>query len=144
MPWRVFGLVGLLVVVTAFTALNLDHRADVSLGVYTFRTVPVFLTSLISLTLGALLAVPFTLPRQRNTRPVPEHQRPLQITDESDAAPVLPVEDEAVAPAPQAEQQAEPEEAAPAPMPADGPPEPPPDRKARRRLRGRRRKERAE
>lgn len=144
MPWRVFGLVGLLVVVTAFTALNLDHRADVSLGVYTFRTVPVFLTSLISLTLGALLAVPFTLPKRHSTRPVPEPQRPLQITDESDVAPVLPVEDEAVAPAPQAEQQAEPEEAAPAPMPADGPPEPPPDRKARRRLRGRRRKERAE
>lgn len=144
MPWRVFGLVGLLVVVTAFTALNLDHRADVSLGVYTFRTVPVFLTSLISLTLGALLAVPFTLPRRRNTRPVPEPQRPLQITDESEAAPVLPVEDEAVAPVQQVEQQAEPEEVAPAPMPADGPPEPPPDRKARRRLRGRRRKERAE
>ena len=139
MPWRVFGLVGLLIVVTAFTAFNLEYRADVSIGVHTFRNVPVFLTSLISLTLGALLAVPFTLPRRRSARSDPEPQPPLQITDQSDAAPALRAEDEAPAPAPQAE----PEEAAPAPMPAEGPPEPP-DRKARRWPRGRRRKERAE
>lgn len=142
MPWRVFGLVGLLIVVTAFTALNLDYRADVSIGVYTFRNVPIFLTSLISLTLGALLAVPFTLPRRR-TRSDPEPQPPLQITDQSDAASALRAEDEAAAPEPQVEQPAEPDERAPAPMPAEGPPEPP-DRKARRWPRGRRRKERAE
>lgn len=134
MPWRVLGLVGLLIVVTVFTALNLEYRADVSIGVYTFRNVPIFLTSLISLTLGALLAVPFTLPRRRSTRPAPEPQPPLQITDESDAAPPLRAGDKAAAP---------PDEAAPEPLPAEGPPEPP-DRKARRWPRGRRRKERAE
>ena len=56
-----FGVIGLLIVVTAFSALNLENRSDVSLGVYTFRGVPVFLTSLIALTLGAVLAVPLTL-----------------------------------------------------------------------------------
>ena len=63
LPWRVFGVIGLLIVVTAFSALNLENRSDVSLGVYTFRGVPVFLTSLIALILGAVLVVPMTLLR---------------------------------------------------------------------------------
>ena len=58
-----FGVIGLLIVVTAFSALNLENRSDVSLGVYTFRGVPVFLTSLIALILGAVLVVPLTLRR---------------------------------------------------------------------------------
>ena len=56
-----FGVIGLLIVVTAYSALNLENRSDVSLGVYTFRGVPVFLTSLIALILGAVLIVPLTL-----------------------------------------------------------------------------------
>ena len=68
LPWRVFGFIGLLIVVTAYSALNLDNRSDVSLGVYTFRGVPVFLTSLIALILGAVLVVPLTL-RKRVRRP---------------------------------------------------------------------------
>ena len=59
-----FGVIGLLIVVTAYSALNLENRSDVSLGVYTFRGVPVFLTSLIALILGAVLVVPMTLRRR--------------------------------------------------------------------------------
>ena len=65
MPWRVFGFIGLLIVVTAFSALNLEHRADVSFGFHAFDAVPVFLTSLIAFTLGAVLAVLLTMPRRR-------------------------------------------------------------------------------
>ena len=68
LPWKVFGVIGLLIVVTAYSALNLENRSDVSLGVYTFRGVPVFLTSLIALILGAVLVVPLTL-RTRVRRP---------------------------------------------------------------------------
>ena len=70
LPWRVFGVIGLLIVVTAFSALNLENRSDVSLGVYTFRGVPVFLTSLIALILGAILVVPLTLRRGLRRRTV--------------------------------------------------------------------------
>ena len=134
MPWRVFGLVGLLVAVTAFTALNLDYRADVSIGIHTFRNVPIFLTSLISLTLGALLAVPFTLPRRRSRRPVPQPP-PLLLSDESEAATATRAEGEAPAPQPPGEPA---EEApVPAPAPAHGSPEPA-GRKARRWPLGRR------
>ena len=141
MPWRVFGLVGLLIVVTAFTAFNLDHRSDVSIGIYTFRSVPVFLTSLVSVTLGALLVVPFMVPRRRRPQPEPQPQPEprLQLTDESDAVPVaraVPVaeaEDEPAAAAPRGE----PEEQAAAVT--EGAPEPP-ARKARRWPLGSRRK----
>ena len=55
-----FGVIGLLIVVTAYSALNLENRSDVSLGFYTFRSVPVFLTSLIALIMGTVLVVPLT------------------------------------------------------------------------------------
>lgn len=137
MPWRVFGLVGLLIVVTAFTAFNLDYRSDVSIGIYTFRSVPVFLTSLVSLTLGALLVVPFMVPRRRRPQPEPQldPEPRLQLTDESDTAPIAGAEDEPAVATPRGE----PEEQESAVT--ESAPEPPP-RKARRWPLGSRRKAR--
>jgi len=136
LPWRVFGFIGLLIVVTAFAALNLDHRSDVSLGFHTFAAVPVFLTSLIAFTLGAVLAVALTMPRRRVARDLPPAP---QLGAAPDAEVALPSGDEAVAPDPPAEAEAETEaddsmeelEAAPG-------------RKARRRWFGVRRKEGAD
>lgn len=85
-PWRVFGIIGLLIVISAFSALNLDHRADVSFGVYTFRGVPVFLTGLVGLTLGAVLVVPLTVGRgtRRNSdAPVQESPEVAEVTAEA-------------------------------------------------------------
>ena len=92
MPWRVFGFIGLLIIVTAFSALNLDHRADVSLGFHTFAAAPVFLTSLIAFTLGAVLAVLLTMPRHRaapREAAAPEAAAPEAAPD-SDVAAVTP------------------------------------------------------
>lgn len=96
LPWRVFGFIGLLIVVTAFSALNLDHRSDVSLGFHTFDGVPVFLTSLVAFTLGAVLAVLLTLPRHRAVPralpPAPQlgDTPPAEDAPHSDAAAVTP------------------------------------------------------
>ena len=95
LPWRVFGVIGLLIVVTAYSALNLENRSDVSLGVYTFRAVPVFLTSLIALILGAVLVVPLTLRRGVRRRAV----APDRGGSDDEAAPAeepLPAEPERV------------------------------------------------
>ena len=86
LPWRVFGIIGLLIVISAFSALNLDHRADVSFGVYTFSSVPVFLIGLIGLTLGAVLVVPLTVRRgtRRNSgAPVQESPEVAEVTTEA-------------------------------------------------------------
>lgn len=89
LPWRVFGVIGLLIVVTAYSALNLENRSDVSLGLYTFRGVPVFLTSLVALIMGAVLVVPLTF-RKGGRR----HRRDIAVVgddsggDAGDDAPV--------------------------------------------------------
>ena len=97
-PWRVFGFIGLLIVVTAFTALNLDHRSDVSLGFHTFDAAPVFLTSLIAFTLGAVLAVLLTMPRHRAAPRAPAAEA-APSPDEVTVTPESPAESDAVDPA---------------------------------------------
>lgn len=125
-----FGFIGLLIVVTVFSALNLDHRSDVSLGFHTFAAAPVFLTSLIAFTLGAVLAVLLTVPRHRAA---PRALPPAPQVAETPAAEAAPSSDDAaVTP----ESPAESDTKAPAELP-----EKTPDRKARRRFGGRRRKE---
>ena len=140
MPWRVFGFIGLLIVVTVFSALNVDNRSDVSLGFHTFGAVPVFLTSLISFTLGAVLVVLLTVLRRRGAeraaRPAP------LLTEES--ATLVPRAGGAAAAAPEPEEAPEPPEPEEAPEEeeaAERPPEPA-GRKARWwRLGARRRNE---
>lgn len=135
MPWRVFGFIGLLIVVTAFSALNLEHRSDVSFGFHTFDAVPVFLTSLIAFTLGALLAVLLTLPRHRSA---PRAQPPAPQLAAAPAAKDAPRTGAAAAP---------PEAPPEAPAEGDGEDpvehlDEPPHRKTRRwRFGGRRGKE---
>ena len=71
-PFRAFAFIAFLIVIAAFSAFNLDNRADVSVGAHTFPAVPIYLTSLISFTLGALLVLPFTRRRRRGVgRDVP-------------------------------------------------------------------------
>lgn len=122
MPWRVFGFIGLLIVVTAFSALNLDHRSDVSLGFHTFDAAPVFLTSLIAFTLGAVLAVLLTMPRHQVAPREAPAAEAARDSDDAAVAPALPADGDAENPRERLEE--------------------PPDRKARRwRFGGRRRKE---
>ena len=62
------GFLALLVLFTAFTALNLGNRSDVNLWVHTFQSVPVFLTGLVAFILGAVLVLPLAL-RGSSRRP---------------------------------------------------------------------------
>ena len=63
-PPRVFGFVVTLVVVTLFSAFNLNHRSSVSFGFHTIEDVPVFITCLTSFTLGAVVMVPLVVRRR--------------------------------------------------------------------------------
>ena len=64
-PLRAFAFIAFLILIAVFSALNLDNRSDVSLAVHTFIDVPVYISCLISFTLGALLVLPFTRRRRR-------------------------------------------------------------------------------
>ncbi|MDE0222333.1 MAG: hypothetical protein OXJ90_23920 [Spirochaetaceae bacterium] len=65
MPLRAFAFIAFLVLIAVFSAFNLDNRSDVSLAVHTFVDVPIYISCLISFTLGALLVLPFTRRRRR-------------------------------------------------------------------------------
>ncbi len=68
MPWKLIGFVILLVIVAVFATLNLSNRVDISLGVYTFTQVPVFLALLLAFLAGVLVMVPYVLAAGRRYR----------------------------------------------------------------------------
>ena len=60
MPWKMIGLIVLLVLFAAFATLNISNRADISLGFYVFKEVPVFLSLLVAFLAGTVAMIPFT------------------------------------------------------------------------------------
>jgi len=68
MPWRMIGLVLLLVLVAAFATLNLSNRTDVSLGFHVFRDVPIFMSLFVAFLAGILAMVPYTIAQGRRGR----------------------------------------------------------------------------
>jgi hypothetical protein len=86
------GFIVLLILFTAFTALNLEHRSDVNIGLYTFKQVPVFLTGLVAFILGSILVLPLALRRPPPGRPAPPAQLPPARSAEPDGAAAEPAE----------------------------------------------------
>jgi uncharacterized integral membrane protein len=58
MPWRLLSFLLVLALFVAFTALNVDHVADISFGFFAFERVPVFLSLFLSFLLGAIVMIP--------------------------------------------------------------------------------------
>jgi uncharacterized integral membrane protein len=61
MPWKMIGFLIVLVLVAFFASFNMNHRADISLGFYIYKDVPIFLSLLIAFLAGAVLIIPFTI-----------------------------------------------------------------------------------
>jgi uncharacterized integral membrane protein len=61
MPWRMLGLIIILAVLLAFIGFNLDNRCDLSLGLISFRGVPIYLTVFASFVLGMLCSLPYII-----------------------------------------------------------------------------------
>ena len=94
-PPRVFGFVVTLVVVTLFSAFNLNHRSSVSFGFRTIEDVPVFITCLTSFTLGAVVMVPLVVRRRPRAADVDVQTQRDESGDEQpeegdEKAPALP------------------------------------------------------
>lgn len=73
-PWRLIGFLAILVIVAIFASLNIEHKTDISFGIYVFHDVPVFLGLFIAFVLGTLAAIPFFFGRKRKKPPqeIPE------------------------------------------------------------------------
>ena len=76
---RLIVFIVIFAIFLGFIVLNLDNRCDVSLGLKTFRDVPVFLSSLFSFIFGMLCAIPlvFTLRQRRKGKNAPSHDAVL-------------------------------------------------------------------
>ncbi|MDR2136111.1 MAG: hypothetical protein LBO76_05800 [Treponema sp.] len=68
MPWRLLGFVLIGAVFLCFIGFNLENRCDISLGFFTFRQVPVFLTAFAAFVLGMFLALPLVIPFRNRAR----------------------------------------------------------------------------
>lgn len=71
MPWKLVSFLSVLVVITLFIGFNLENRCDVSLIVYTYKNVPIFVSLLFAYVVGALTTIPFFLasgPKRRNPK----------------------------------------------------------------------------
>jgi uncharacterized integral membrane protein len=83
MPWKMIGLIVLLVLFAAFATLNISNRADISLGFYVFREVPVFLSLLVAFLAGAVAMIPFTFgPSLRKLKARKEKQEARKAKEE--------------------------------------------------------------
>jgi uncharacterized integral membrane protein len=68
MPWRLIGLVLLLVIFLTFIGLNLENRCNISFGFRTLEEVPVYFTAFAGFVLGLLWAVPFAISLSRKRK----------------------------------------------------------------------------
>jgi uncharacterized integral membrane protein len=72
MPWRLIGLIIILVILLAFIGFNLDNTCPISFGFTRIDSVPVYITVFASFVLGMLMSVPFLISfaiRKKNLRP---------------------------------------------------------------------------
>ena len=67
MPFRLFFLAVVIVLLVAFIGFNIENRCDVSFAFYTLENVPVVVTILSSFALGLVASLPFAL--RRRSRP---------------------------------------------------------------------------
>jgi len=59
MPWRLIGIIVVMVLLLGFIGMNLDNYCPLNLGFRTFYGVPVYVTVLASFVLGMFFSLPF-------------------------------------------------------------------------------------
>lgn len=64
MPWKFILFIICIVVVVLFIGFNIDNKCNISLGVYTFSDVPIFMSIFLSFALGVFVMVPFLFGRK--------------------------------------------------------------------------------
>jgi uncharacterized integral membrane protein len=68
MPWRLIGIIAISVILLLFIGFNIENECALSLGLYTFERVPVYLTVFISFMLGMLFSLPFVFIKKKSQK----------------------------------------------------------------------------
>lgn len=76
MPGKLAYFIGVILLLALFMGFNLYNRCDVSLIVYVFKDVPIFLTMIVSFLLGTLSVLPFLFCGRKKTKKTDERAAP--------------------------------------------------------------------
>ena len=66
---RIITFIVILVIFLGFIVLNLEHVCDISFGFITLEKTPIFLSVLVSFTLGMFVTIPLFLTRKKPKKP---------------------------------------------------------------------------
>jgi uncharacterized integral membrane protein len=84
MPWRLLGLIAILVVLLSFIGVNLNNTCSISFGFVSFSGVPIYLTVFASFILGMLTSLPFIIfsivKKRQKPEKTPQQQKAPQET----------------------------------------------------------------
>lgn len=59
MPWKFILFIICIVFVVLFIGFNIDNKCSISLGIYTFTDVPIFMSIFLSFAIGVFVMIPF-------------------------------------------------------------------------------------
>ncbi len=87
MPWKTIGYIAAALLIILFIAFNLHNTSDVSFVFFSIKDVPVFFTVFISMIMGCLIMLPFTLSMHRQkSKPKKEEDLSIEQLLQSDDA----------------------------------------------------------
>jgi hypothetical protein len=81
MPWRLIGLVLLLVIFLTFIGLNLENSCNISFGFKTLEGVPVYFTAFAGFALGLLWSIPFAIALSRKRKKKEKDALPADLAE---------------------------------------------------------------
>ena len=86
MPWKLILFILSVILVTIFIGFNLENACDVSLGVYVFKDVPIFMSLLLAFALGVLIMLPFTFGHSKKEKK-PTQKKQSAVSTSSSKTP---------------------------------------------------------
>lgn len=77
MPWKYVGFLICLVILSIFIVFNVKNTCDISFGFYTLKSVPIFLSLLVSFCLGVFTTLPLVLFTKQKKEKVKKEKSPV-------------------------------------------------------------------
>ena len=83
---RIIIFIVIFAIFICFIILNLENKCDISYGFNKFSEVPIYLSTLISFTLGMLITIPLLLTRKKRQKveELPKVSDKLEVTPDAD------------------------------------------------------------
>jgi uncharacterized integral membrane protein len=68
MPWKLIAFILIIGLVVVFIGFNIENKSDISFGFAVIEDVPIFISLFTAFLLGAIVALPFTISKNRKSK----------------------------------------------------------------------------